>query len=145
MQNSVSFTLHTFFLTILIHAELYLSFYTLKWDIYCIYHLYIYYSWKVWAQQEINTLINKLIKSGSEDIYYVIKCFYTNKCCSFEISIHQKSWKNEKQFPLKYLAAVFNIDNNKTYFLSTNQYIRMISEGSCDTKIAENSALLSSE
>ncbi len=39
-----------------------------------------------------------------------------------------------------------NIDNNQKYSLSSNQHIRMISEGSCDTEDwsndAENSALI---
>jgi len=30
--------------------------------------------------------------------------------------------------------TVFNIENNNLCFLSINQHIRMISEGSCDTE-----------
>ncbi len=37
-------------------------------------------------------------------------------------------------------ATVFNIDNNKKCFLSTNQHIRMISGGSCDTEDWRNDA-----
>ncbi len=42
--------------------------------------------------------------------------------------------------------TIFNIDNNQKCFLSSNQHIRMISEGSCDTEDwsndGENSALI---
>ncbi len=41
---------------------------------------------------------------------------------------------------LMFSLTVFNIDNNKKCLLSTNQYIRMISEGSCDTEDWSNDA-----
>ncbi len=67
------------------------------------------------------------------------KISISNKCFSFEFYIHQIILK---MFPHH------SIDNNKC-FLSTNQHIRMISEGSCDTgdwsNDAENSALPSQE
>jgi len=35
----------------------------------------------------------KMIKSDSKDIYNVTKDSVSNKCCSFERSIHQRSWQ----------------------------------------------------
>ncbi len=46
-------------------------------------------------------------------------------------------------------CKVFSINSNMKYYWEANQYIRMISEGSCDTEDwsndAENSALPSQE
>jgi len=58
--------------------------------------------------------------------------------------INQRILKSEN------ILTVFNIDNNNTFFLrKPNQHIRMICEGSCDTKDwrneAENSVLPSQE
>ncbi|XDV46539.1 hypothetical protein PO909_014421, partial [Leuciscus waleckii] len=47
--------------------------------------------------KEMNTFIQqgciKLIKSDSKDIYNVTKDSISNKCCSFELSIHQRIMK----------------------------------------------------
>ncbi len=54
----------------------------------------------------------------------------SNKCCSFELSIHQRMLN-------KTLANIFN--TNKKCF-STNQNIIIISEGSCNTEDLKNGA-----
>jgi len=93
----------------------------------------------VFILKEINTFIHqgriKLIKSDGKDIYNVTKDSISNKCCSSELSIHQKILKK--------------CINNQIYLIlcwSSNHHIRMISEGSCDTEDwsndAENSALI---
>ncbi len=70
------------------------------------------------------------------------KISISDKCCSSELSIHQRNLK-------KFYSAVFNIIIIIIFFLAANQHIRMISEGSCDTEDwsndAENSALKSQE
>ncbi len=38
-------------------------------------------------------------------------------------------------------ATVFNLDHNKCLWAPNHQHIRLISEGSCDSNDAENSAL----
>jgi len=72
-----------------------------------------------------------LIKSYSKDICNVTKDCISNKCCYFEISIHQRILK-------KMYKTVFNIDNNNECFYQI--------EGSCGTEDwgndAENSALI---
>ena len=49
--------------------------------------------------KEINTFIQqgciKSIKSDSKDIYNVTKDYISNKCCSFELSIHQRILKKK--------------------------------------------------
>ena len=71
----------------------------------------IHYRSKVWGQEEclllffwkqikeINTFIQqgciKSIKSDSKDIYNVTKDYISNKCCSFELSIHQRILKRK--------------------------------------------------
>ncbi len=61
----------------------------------------------------------------------------SNKCCSFELSVHQRIQKYI--FPQKYQAAqlfltfiiiiiIINVFN------AANQHIRMISEKSCDSE-----------
>ncbi len=59
--------------------------------------------------------------------------FYSSKILK-KIPQNIKQWK-----------PFFSIDNNNTCFLSTNQHISLISEGSCDTEDwsndAENTAL----
>ncbi len=50
------------------------------------------------------------------------------------------------QFPLKCSATDFNIDNNKiNVSWAADRYIRMISEGSCDTEDWSNDAENSQE
>ncbi len=77
----------------------------------------------------------KFIKSDSNGIYNVTEVCTSNKCCSFELSIHQRILK-------KLYHGFHKSISNKNYF----QHIRMISEGSCDTEDcsndAENSALI---
>ncbi len=54
------------------------------------------------------------------------KISISDKCCSSELSIHQRNLK-------KFYSAVFNIIIIIiNMFLTANQKIRMISEGSCD-------------
>ncbi len=45
-----------------------------------------------------------------------------------------KSWRINITKNIKYSTAIYNTNNNNKCFLSTNQYVRMISEGSCDTE-----------
>jgi len=56
-------------------------------------------------------------------IYNFTKDFVSNKCCSFELSIHK--------------ISNFDIDNISW---AANQRIRMISEASCDTEGWSNEA-----
>ncbi len=78
------------------------------------------------------------MESDSKYIYNVRKNDILNKCCSSKSPVENES---------KILSStnVFNIDDN--IYWAQNQYIRIISEGSCDTEDwnndAENSALLS--
>jgi len=67
-----------------------------------------------------------LIKSDSKDIYNVTKYYTSNKCCSFELSIHQRIMNKH------FYITVFNIDANNEHFL---YHIRFFSEGSCDTEM----------
>ncbi len=53
----------------------------------------------------------------------------SNKCCFF---FYQRILKKVTVSTKILSSTVFNIDNKKC-FLSSNQHIRMISEGSCDT------------
>ncbi len=59
-----------------------------------------------------------------------------NKCCSFELSIHQGILKQKKRnmVSTKILCntTVSKIDNDNKW--EAGQHIRMISEGSCDTE-----------
>ncbi len=70
------------------------------------------------------------------------KISVSGRFCSSELSIHQRNLK-------KNILSCFqhNNNNNKKKIWTANQYIRMISEGSCDTEDwsndAENSALKS--
>ncbi len=65
-----------------------------------------------------NYMMHKLIKSDSKDIYIVAKYFDLKcKCWSFYLSkdpemtmVSTKIWSS---------TTVFNINNNKKYFLST--------------------------
>ncbi len=64
------------------------------------------------------------------------KISISDKCCSSELSIHQRNLK-------KIYSAVFNIILIINVFWAANQHIRMISEGSCNwSNDAENSALI---
>ncbi|MDN8907574.1 hypothetical protein Q0O77_14770, partial [Staphylococcus aureus] len=49
------------------------------------------------------------------------KISISNKCCSFELSIHQRILKKSTTVSTKILSSttVFNIDNNMTFYLST--------------------------
>ncbi len=73
------------------------------------------------------------------------KMTVSNKCCSFELSVHQRILKEMYHSFHKILISttVFNSIENVSW--APNQHIRMISEGSCDTEDwsndAENSAL----
>ncbi len=83
---------------------------------------------------EVNTFVQqehiKLLKSDSKDIM-LQKISISNKCCSFELSIHLWIMKNRLVgFPQKYWAAqLFStliIIRNVSW--AANQHIRMISE-----------------
>jgi len=67
----------------------------------------------------IQHIFVKLIKSGSEDIYYVTKFYF--KCCFFSFPSIKKILKNVFTVTTKILRSttVFNIDNNEKCFLST--------------------------
>ncbi len=58
------------------------------------------------------------------------KISVSDKCCSSELSIHQKNLKNIL------LSCFQHINNNYNYkcvsFLAANHNVRMISEGLCD-------------
>ena len=68
------------------------------------------------------------------------KLCISDKCCSFELSIHQIILK--KNIVHKYFVQLYTINVS----WAADQHIRMISEGSCDTEDwsndAENSALI---
>ncbi len=56
------------------------------------------------------------------------KIYISDKCCSSELSVHQRNLK-------KILLSCFQHNNNKVIvnvFWAANQNIWMISEGSCD-------------
>ncbi len=59
--------------------------------------------------------------------------FILNKCCYFQLSIQQKILKKSVSKKILHSMTVFNIDNNNNVSWAANQYVRMISEGSCDT------------
>ncbi len=61
----------------------------------------------------------------------------SNKSCYFKLSI-----KRIHSFHKIIISSttVSNIDNNKNVSWAANQYIRMISEGSCDTEDWSNDA-----
>ncbi len=64
--------------------------------------------------------------------YFIVHCYnFFFKCYSFDLSIYQRILENNKN------------DNEKCFL---NQYIRIISEGSCETEDwrndAENSVLI---
>jgi len=84
--------------------------------------------------------------------FYVTKYSISNKCCSFECSIHQRIpillIKISTNILSSTTVLICTIDNyNKKKFLSSTKF--MISERSCDTEDlsneAENSALPSQE
>ncbi len=56
--------------------------------------------------------------------------FYSSKNTKNKIVVSIKIWS----------STVFNIDNNNKCFLASNQHIRMVSEGSCDTEDWSNDA-----
>jgi len=55
-------------------------------------------------------------------MHHIRKDSILNKCCSFELSIHQRT-----------LKIVHNCVHNTDVFLALNHHIGMISEGSHDT------------
>jgi len=68
-----------------------------------------------------------------------VKTSIYNKCCSFELSIHRRIiQKCRLSVSTKILSSitVFNIDNNKKFFLSSKKG----TEGSCDTEDWSNDA-----
>ncbi len=86
----------------------------------------------------------KLIKSDSKYMNNVTKDYNTsNNCGSCELSNHRRK-KNKFVSQFSQKDYVFNIDKNENVSWAVNQYIRLISEGSCDTEDwsndAENSA-----
>ncbi len=63
-------------------------------------------------------------KSDSNDIYNVTKISISNECCSFELFVHQRILKNKcimVSTNILSSTTVFDIDNNKKSFLSSNQ------------------------
>ncbi len=102
----------------------------------------LYYHSKVWVKQafkkkkkEIQLLFSKDALNWSKvtvKIFIILqKISISNKCCSFELSIHLWILKNKMyQFPQKYSAAqLFStliIIRNVSW--AANQHIRMISE-----------------
>ncbi len=78
------------------------------------------------------------------------KIYISNKCCYFELVIHQRILKIKLHHTVHnnikhHTDIVINIGINNVFWVA-NQHIRMISEGSRDTKDwsndAENSALI---
>ncbi len=75
------------------------------------------------------------------------KMYISNKCISFELTIHQKILENNaSRIPQKYEVELFStLIMIRNYSWATSPHVRMISEGSCDTEDwsndAENSAL----
>ncbi len=74
-----------------------------------------FYSLMRWSKVTIKTFI------------MLQKISISNKCCAFELSIHQKSYIMVST-KIWSSTAVFNIDKNLKCFLSSNQHIIMISE-----------------
>ncbi len=77
--------------------------------------------------------------------FIINKISLSNKCCSFELSIHQKILKqNVSLFPHEAAQLFSTLIIIRNVSWAANQHIRMISEGSCDTEDwsndAENSA-----
>ncbi len=74
--------------------------------------------------------------NNKKKILYMLQFLFFYKCCSS---------KNPNESKILSSTNVFNIDDN--IYWAHNRYIRMISDGSCDTENwsndAENSALLS--
>jgi len=73
-----------------------------------------------------------LIKSDSEVISNVAKDSISIKCCSSELSIHQRILKENMyhRFYKKLSTLIIII----TVSWSSDPHIRVISEGSCDTE-----------
>jgi len=59
------------------------------------------------------------------DIYNVTNIYISNKCCPFELSIHQRILNK------KLMCHGFQ---KHMFFWAANHHIRVISEGSCDTE-----------
>jgi len=72
-----------------------------------------------------NTVIHpgriNLIKSDNKGIYNVTKDPISNKCCSFELSIHQIILKNEITVSTN-IWTVFNTDDNHKCLLIRSSY-----------------------
>ncbi len=66
--------------------------------------------------KEINSLILQVFWTWSK---VPVKTFIIHKCCSFELSIHQRILKKCRTISANILSSttVFNIDNNKKCFL----------------------------
>lgn len=54
---------------------------------------------------------NELIKSDSKNFYTLTKTIFKRKCCSIEISMHQRIKKKISS------TTIFNIDNEKCYII----------------------------
>ncbi len=54
----------------------------------------------------------KLFKCNSKDIYNVTNCFYSNKCCSFELTLKKSISVSEKKIIILYVIQMFS--ENKT-------------------------------
>ncbi len=81
----------------------------------------------------------KLIRSNSKDIYNVTKDFCFNKCCYFELAIHQRILKKcviQKHYATQLFSTLILLINVSW---AANQHIRMI------VMAAENAALPSQE
>ncbi len=67
----------------------------------------------------------------------------SNKCCAFELSINQNNPGKQKSLNIK--QPNLTLITIRNVYWAPKQYIRLISEGSCDTEEwsndAENSAL----
>ncbi len=72
--------------------------------------------------------------------------YISNKCCSFELSIHLWILKNKIYHSFHKNITVFNIDNNQKCFLSSKSAYYYDFWRSCDTEDwsndAENTALI---
>ncbi len=95
-------------------------------------YIYIYILTLLFCAQVLNWS-----KATVKTFIILQKILVLNKCCSFDISIYQIIKNNNKMrhFPQQYKAQLFS-----TLITIRNQHIRMISEGSCDTKDWSNDA-----
>ncbi len=108
------------------------------WHLYSAYHSLLFFWKRRRNEYFIQQLYFKCIKSESKEIM-VHKISISNKCCCFELSIHQRILKkNIWVFKNYYAAKPFSKLKFRPVSWAPNQDIRMLSEGSCDTEDCSN-------